>query len=195
MLIAGGHIADFVGLAKTSIYNPATNSWTAVPDMNAGRWYPTLTTLPNGDVLVVSGQIDISVGVNPLPQVYQTATNTWRNLTGAQLNQALYPMMFLAPNGKVIDVGPTNVTRWLDTAGTGAWSSVAMRKFGWRDYGTAAMYADGKILVAGGARPADGHRGGHRPERGDAVVACRGAHEHSPGATSTARCCPTARCW
>ena len=58
VLIAGGHIADFVGLAKTSIYNPATNSWTAVPDMNAGRWYPTLTTLPNGDVLVVSGQID-----------------------------------------------------------------------------------------------------------------------------------------
>ena len=153
MLIAGGHIADFVGLAKTSIYNPATNSWTAVPDMNAGRWYPTLTTLPNGDVLVVSGQIDTSIGVNPLPQVYQTATNTWRNLTGAQLNQPLYPMMFLAPNGKVIDVGPTHYTRWLDTAGTGAWSVVGWRTFGWRDYGTAAMYADGKILVAGGADP------------------------------------------
>ena len=30
---------------------------------------------------------------------------------------------------------------------------VAERKFGWRDYGTAAMYADGKILVAGGADP------------------------------------------
>jgi Domain of unknown function (DUF1929)/Glyoxal oxidase N-terminus/Kelch motif len=151
VLIAGGHIADFVGLAKTSIYNPATNSWTTVPDMNAGRWYPTLTTLPNGDVLVVSGQIDTSIGVNPLPQVYQTATNTWRNLTGAQLNQGLYPMMFLAPNGKVIDVAPTHVTRWLDTAGTGTWSLVGFRNFGWRDYGTAAMYADGKILVAGGA--------------------------------------------
>jgi WD40 repeat protein len=151
VLIAGGHLADFVGLAKTSIYNPATNSWTTVPDMNAGRWYPTLTTLPNGDVLVVSGQIDTSIGVNPLPQVYQTATNTWRNLTGAQLNQGLYPMMFLAPNGKVIDVAPTHVTRWLDTAGTGTWSLVGFRNFGWRDYGTAAMYADGKILVTGGA--------------------------------------------
>ena len=30
---------------------------------------------------------------------------------------------------------------------------VATRNFGWRDYGTAAMYADGKILVAGGADP------------------------------------------
>jgi hypothetical protein len=181
VLIAGGHIADFVGLAKTSIYNPATNSWTTVPDMNAGRWYPTLTTLPNGDVLVVSGQIDTSIGVNPLPQVYQTATNTWRNLTGAQLNQGLYPMMFLAPNGKVIDVAPTHVTRWLDTSGTGTWSLVGFRNFGWRDYGTAAMYADGKILVTGGRfRSADSQRGGHRPECGDAVVALGGAYEHSP---------------
>ena len=26
--------------------------------MNAGRWYPTVTTLPNGDALVVSGSMD-----------------------------------------------------------------------------------------------------------------------------------------
>ena len=151
VFIAGGHIADFVGLAKASIYNPASNNWTVVPDMNAGRWYPTLTTLPNGDVLVVSGEIDTTVGVNPLPQVYQTATNTWRDLTAAQLQQGLYPMMFLAPNGKVFDAGPTNITRYLDTAGAGTWSVVGSRTFGWRDYGTAAMYAEGKILVAGGA--------------------------------------------
>lgn len=153
VLVAGGHIADFVGLAKTSIYDPATNSWSPVPDMNAGRWYPTVTTLANGDALVVSGQIDTTVGVNPLPQVYQAATNTWRSLTSAQLDQGLYPMMFLAPDGKLIDVAPTHVTRWLDTSGTGAWSSAGIRNFGWRDYGTAAMYADGKILVAGGADP------------------------------------------
>ncbi|HSV48143.1 MAG TPA: galactose oxidase-like domain-containing protein [Ramlibacter sp.] len=153
VLVPGGHIADYVGLAKTSIYNPATNSWTTVPDMNAGRWYPTVTTLPNGDALVVSGQIDTSVGVNPLPQVYQTATNTWRNLTGAQLSQALYPMMFVAPNGKLIDVAPTHYTRYLDTSGTGSWTFAGWRTFGWRDYGTAAMYADGKIVVLGGADP------------------------------------------
>ncbi len=153
VLIAGGHVVDFVGLAKASIYDPATNSWAATPDMNAGRWYPTVTALGNGDALVVSGEIDTSVGVNPLPQVYQAATNSWRSLTGAQLNQALYPMMFLAPNGRVIDVGPSNVTRWLDTTGAGSWSTVGSRRFGWRDYGSAAMYADGKILLAGGADP------------------------------------------
>jgi hypothetical protein len=153
VLIAGGHIADFVGLARTSIYNPATNNWTPVPDMNAGRWYPTVTTLPNGDALVVSGQIDMAIGVNPLPQVYQAATNTWRDLTGAQLDQGLYPMMFVTPGGKVIDAGPTHVTRMLDTAGTGEWLWVGFRNYQWKDYGSAVMYADGKIMLVGGADP------------------------------------------
>ena len=53
LFVAGGHIQTNVGLAKASIYNPSTNTWAAVPDMNAGRWYPTVTTLANGDALVV----------------------------------------------------------------------------------------------------------------------------------------------
>ncbi|KQT13671.1 hypothetical protein ASG30_19865 [Ramlibacter sp. Leaf400] len=153
VLLAGGHIADFVGLAKASVYDPRTNTWTPAPDMNAGRWYPTVTTLPNGDSLVVSGSMDTSQSTNTLPQVYQPATNSWRNLTSAQLSQPMYPMMFVAPNGRVVDVGPSTTTRSLDTSGTGSWSFVANRNHGWRDYGTAVMYAEGKILVAGGGDP------------------------------------------
>jgi len=59
-----------------STYNPVTNTWTRLPDMNAGRWYPTTTTLANGDVLVVAGMVDTTVGTNLLPQVWQTASNT-----------------------------------------------------------------------------------------------------------------------
>ena len=62
-------------------------------------------------------------------------------------------MMFLAPNGKAFNVAPSQITRYLDTAGTGAWSGVANRNFGYRDYGSAVMYADGKILVLGGGDP------------------------------------------
>lgn len=153
LIVAGGHIENNVGVAKAGLYNPATNSWTAVPDMNAGRWYPTVTTLANGDALVVSGDIDTRIGNNTLPQVYQAASNTWRSLTGARLSQFLYPMMFLAPNGKVIDVGPTEQTRYLDTTNSGAWSAVADRNFGVREWGSAVMYAEGKILVVGGNDP------------------------------------------
>lgn len=153
VLVAGGHIADFVGLARASVYDPGTNSWNPAPDMNAGRWYPTVTTLPDGEVLVTSGSMDTSIGMNTLPQVYQPATNSWRNLTSAQLEQPMYPMMFVAPDGRVADVGPGTTTRLLDTRGTGNWSFVAERNHGFRDYGTAAMYAPGKILVVGGGDP------------------------------------------
>ena len=52
-------ISQPIGLPNASIYNPFTDTWHRVPDMNAGRWYPTATTLANGDVLVVSGRIDV----------------------------------------------------------------------------------------------------------------------------------------
>ena len=86
LFVAGGHnLVNGVGLPKASLYNPFSNTWAAAPDMNAGRWYPTVTTLANGDALVVSGSIDNTVGANNLPQVYETATGTWRSLTSAQL--------------------------------------------------------------------------------------------------------------
>src|SRR5512135_492959 len=38
-----------------TLANAGVGSWTQLPNMNEGRWYPSLTTLPNGNVLVVSG--------------------------------------------------------------------------------------------------------------------------------------------
>ena len=107
-----------MGLSRASKYNPFTNAWSnPLPNMNAGRWYPTTTVLANGDVLVVSGDRDLTIGVNTLPQVFQVATGTWRNLTSAQLGMDLYPPMLLAPNGRVFNAGPQVTTRYLDTSG------------------------------------------------------------------------------
>jgi len=153
LFVAGGHIQNGVGLPKASLYDPSSNTWAAAPDMNAGRWYPTVTTLANGDALVVSGFVDNTIGVNTLPQVYETATGAWRSLTSAQLSVDTYPMMFLAPNGLVFHGAPSQITRYLDTSGTGTWSFVANSNFGYRDYGSAVMYADGKILLVGGGDP------------------------------------------
>ena len=152
LFVPGGHIQNGQGLPNASIYNPVTNTWTRVPDMNAGRWYPTSTTLANGDVLVTSGSIDTNYTNNTLPQVYQVATNSWRNLTTAQLDLPLYPFMFVAPNGRVFNAGPAQMARYLDTAGTGAWTNVANSAFGYRDYGSAVMYEQGKVLIVGGRR-------------------------------------------
>jgi len=154
LFVAGGHINNWVGLPDAAIYNPANNTWTRQARMNLGRWYPTVTGLPNGDVLVVSGAVDTPNGTNPLPQVWQSATGTWRSLTAAQLILPIYPYMFLAPNGSVFNAGPEVITRYLNTNGAGAWTNVGNRTFNAvRDYGSAAMYEPGKILLVGGSDP------------------------------------------
>ena len=150
LFVAGGHISDNVGLAYTSIYDPFTNSWSRQPDMNAGRWYPSSTELANGDMLVVSGMTDTTVGMNLMPQVWQNASGTWRNLSSAQLQLPYYPYMFLAPNGKVFNAGPNQTTRYLDASGSGAWTVVGNNNYGARNWGSAVMYDDGKVLIMGG---------------------------------------------
>src|ERR671936_3017201 len=118
--------------------------------MNAGRWYPTSIALPSGDMLVVSGMADTSTGMNLLPQVWQTATATWRNLTSAQLQLPYYPYMFVAPNGQVFNAGPSQTTRYLNTSGSGQWTLVGNNNFGARNWGSAVMYDPGKVLIMGG---------------------------------------------
>ena len=146
----GGHIENNVGLASASFYDPVANTWTSVPNMNAGRWYPSTTTLANGDVLVTSG--DDNFNVNDLPQVFQVANNTWRNLTSARLGLPLYPRTFLAPNGRVFFA--TSVSRYLDTAGAGAWTTVGNTIYGGRDnYGSASMDHVGRVFWFGGGDP------------------------------------------
>ena len=155
LFVAGGHIQNNVGLDDAFIYDSVSDTWTPQPKMNLGRWYPTAQMLSNGDVAVVSGDVDITTGNNPLPQVWEAATSTWRNLTNAQLKLPLYPYMFLAPSGKLFNAGPSVETRYLDTIGTGAWSFVANHVYTAqsRSYGAAVMYQPGKILNLGGGDP------------------------------------------
>jgi hypothetical protein len=155
LLVTGGHIADGVGEDKASLYDPVANSWRPLDTMNAGRWYPTNTTLANGDVLVLAGTTTGYGQANPLPQVWQAGSGTWRDLsTALQGNYPdwadFYPFLYQAPNGKVFSAGPQQTSRYLDTSGTGAWTDVARSHLTYRDYGSSVMYADGKVLIVGG---------------------------------------------
>ena len=55
LLVAGGHLTDGDGIDYAGTYDHRTNTWTPLPAMNGGRWYPTATTLADGRVLVISG--------------------------------------------------------------------------------------------------------------------------------------------
>jgi hypothetical protein len=149
LFVAGGHAgADNFGIKTTYYYDFATNTWTRGNDMQNGRWYPTTTVLPNGEVLTISGG-DTAGVMNTLPEVWQT-DGTWRALTGAQINIAYYSMMFVMPDGRVFAAGPAQGTRFFTTAGTGTLTVGPTSHFGQRDYGSAVMYDAGKILIVGG---------------------------------------------
>ena len=83
-----------------------------------------MVSLPDGEVLVLSGTIAGTNDINPLPQVWRTnAGGGLRNLTTAQLKLKTYPRVFVIPDGRVASVGAEQLTRYLDTSGTGRWSS------------------------------------------------------------------------
>jgi uncharacterized repeat protein (TIGR01451 family) len=158
LFVAGGHVTGTppsIGSPDINIFDPLTNSWTRGPTMNAGRWYPSTTTLPNGDVLILSGNTT-NQSFDKLPQVWQ-ANGQLRDLTGAQLKLPIYPRIHVAPDGRVFYAGPGSVytglggvSKYLDTAGNGAWTDAAAPGFGGRDYGTSVMYDEGKVLIVGG---------------------------------------------
>jgi galactose oxidase-like protein/Kelch motif protein len=144
IFIAGGNKdQDLNGIVQTHVFDPATNTWTLGPNMEAGRWYPSVTPLSNGEMLITEGGPDI-------PEVRQT-DGSLRSLSSASLNLPLYPWMDVAPNGRAFVSGPDPTMFSLDTGGTGDWATLAQRDDIARSYGSHAFYDIGKILVAGGA--------------------------------------------
>jgi len=122
--------------------------------MNDGRWYPTTTTMGLGNVLVTSGLIDPTQGENPLPQVWEPSSGSWRNLTNAVLKTYLYSWVYTTPFQNAIVAGPVPTTRYLDISGTGAWTILTTFNFPTtRDYGSSVMYSPWQILIAGGSQP------------------------------------------
>ena len=153
LLVTGGHhLADGNGEPHTNVFDYITSTWTNLANMNNGRWYPTTTTLENGNVLVISGDI-ITPNRNTIPQVRETDKGGgWRTLVAPTSTPSLYPWMYLAPDGKVFNAGPSKETLLLDTSGTGTWSTgyPSNCDCSIRDYGSSVMYDVGKVLIVGG---------------------------------------------
>ena len=143
LFIAGGNKdAALNGIVQTHLFNPANNDWSVGPTMAAERWYPSVTPLTNGEMLITEGRPDV-------PEVRRT-DGSLRTLSSAALSLPLYPWLDVAPDGRVFYSGPDQTMRKLDPAGTGSWQSLGQRDLINRGYGSRAVYDVGKTLVAGG---------------------------------------------
>jgi galactose oxidase-like protein len=107
-MIGGWGVPELEGLRNSRIFDPATGTFAKTGPMKYGRWYPTLVTLPNGDVFVASGVTKL-VKSTQASQVRRTETFspktlTWtENYTGMSSENSLplYARLHLMPNGKI----------------------------------------------------------------------------------------------
>jgi galactose oxidase-like protein/Kelch motif protein len=155
LLVSGGHLKDDRGIPTTRIFTQ-DGAVTDGPDMAHGRWYPTVTVLPDGRALTMAGRDQANLVVTT-PEIWDGTH--WTELTGAgPLEIPYYPRNFVDPkNGLIFYASELTQSRWFNVDGTGvgggrgSWAAGPVHKYSFnRDYGSAVMYETGKILVVGG---------------------------------------------
>jgi hypothetical protein len=171
VLVAGGNLAypdypnpvgagsGFTGAKWVVTFDPWSETWTRHPDMPHGRWYPTLTELPDGRVLILGGwdetggiddpdnpagrarmvnNMDVEVFdpetdtvevVDELPPLGEGDPKPYPDHTGL----GLYPHVFVLPAGTELGEGGDKVL----VAGPLKWDSTVLdtSDWTWRDFG------------------------------------------------------------
>jgi galactose oxidase len=146
LIVVGGHDKDGQGKPHARIFDPNSNTWETIADMNAGRWYPTAVALPDGGVLVSSGGDELGQR-NVEQQIWKD--NAWHP-TVEHNDIPLYPRMHVAQDGRVFLSGFLKQTQLLNTSGAGVWQPIGDSAGAQREEGTAVMYDEGKVLIVGG---------------------------------------------
>lgn len=160
LLVAGGAPAGT--LDSTYLFDPATQAWTRVNDMQRARWYPTVLPLPDGRILAASGS-----GVSEL-EVFDPAAGTWQLVAGAARQfPELYPSLHLLPDGQVFysrcgwamadTVDQQTATLTMTAPLAGSWVPLGLQSFPDRQEGAAVVRIDttvtpphAEVVVVGG---------------------------------------------
>ncbi len=140
----------FSGLSSTALFDPQTETFTPAASMANGRWYPTVTVMPDGTVMAASG-IDKDGVMNPTVEIYDPKKNTWGGeIPGAYPSLQFYPRQHLLPNGKVFESGFNANTQIWDPAAK-SWTFVADTQLGKnRIYGSSVLLP---LMPASGYKP------------------------------------------
>ncbi|MEZ8030081.1 galactose oxidase-like domain-containing protein [Enterovibrio norvegicus] len=163
LLISGGdqrpNGINGAGIKSANVFNPNDNSMSLTGEMNQQRWYPTLTTMPNGDILVHGGRIDKETPTT-LPELYSQTSGTWSQLHGADSPDVYsvkgwyYPRSFVNNKGNVVFIkGNDNGVYELDAYKTTANGQgrinhkINTGKGDFKFFYPTVSYASGKVLA------------------------------------------------
>jgi hypothetical protein len=135
--------------SKTAYRLDPFGGWERVEDMSFGRWYPSAVSLPDGRVLVVSGEGGEEVGGGRTLQAeIYNPFGGWEVLPeSANRLLPLYPRLHVLPNGEVAFAGQGAATAILN-----------LDSREWREIAA----AEAPIPMGGGSGPAGSGRGARR---------------------------------
>lgn len=138
LLVAGGTTAypgpntnnSNAGSAKAYVFNPATSTYQARPNMAIARWYPTLVELGSGNIFTVAG-LDAAGLTTNTSQIFNGTTWSGSKAPPAELSfMPMYPALHLLKDGRlfysganVFGNGPAAPGVWNHT--TNAWQPVS----------------------------------------------------------------------
>ena len=143
---------------NTNIFTPSSNTLSANTPMNYARWYGSLVSLSNGQLVVFGGYqnqvTQQSPEPAPTPEVYNPETHAWVALHGATSLDAFgysgnwyYPRAYEGPGGKILVVGNDGLLYSVSTAGSGSISRyTVIVPAGAADLPT-VPFAPGKLLL------------------------------------------------
>lgn len=182
ILVAGGNLAyrrsnepgeSWKGSRWLFTFNPWTETWTRqATDMAGGRWYPTVTTLPDGRALITGGWDESGNDVSNddlevfTPSADPDGADGSVAKVGTRPWAQLYPHMFVVPATTAAGAGSVRVVMTgpagrypanaavLDTA-TWQWRGVPFLPTN-REFGAAVLLPGGpdgprRVMVTGGA--------------------------------------------
>lgn len=154
-LVAGGYydISSPESTNNIDLYDPATNTWSAIDTMTEGRAEHTASLLSNGKVMVAGGYNN-STGRLSSAELYDPDSDTWSAVNDMAYGSYDHTATVL-PDGKVLIVGGqgneiTALGRTeLFDPDTGSWTGAAPLHAN-RMVHTATLLPDGRLLVTGG---------------------------------------------
>ena len=144
IFVAGGNAdSGLNGIRRTHVFDWRAETWSRGPDMQDGRWYPSVASMPNDEALIIGG--------GPTVAEIRTTSGGLRRLTSVVTPSSReYPFAQAAPDGRALLLGPGRGLASVDATGLGALVSFGDRDAINRSYGSYAPYDIGRFLVAGG---------------------------------------------
>jgi hypothetical protein len=158
VLLAGGDnyvagMAQNTGNDDSVIYDPQTRLLSPSTKLQRPRWYGTPALLGNGDILLIGGRGNLESAALPSHPEVRRPDGTTRLLSNVDTStfNIWYPRAFPTRDGRMFGYELNGGAYYIDPAGQGRLSPVGHIDYApVGDTSSVAMYAPGKMLVAGG---------------------------------------------